>query len=91
MPLLRFSRVDMDWIEQAIQEDVKRGQLIKGHSYWGFLAFPTRDTGDTKVTRRKRRMVVDYRALNRVTIRKVFLIPNSDEVKSCVAGKERLL
>ena len=31
-------------------------------------------------------MVVDYRALNRVTVRKVFLIPNSDEVKSTVAG-----
>ena len=31
-------------------------------------------------------MVVDYRALNKQTVRKVFLIPNSDEVKSCVAG-----
>ena len=31
-------------------------------------------------------MVVDYRALNRVTIRKVFLIPNSDQIKANVAG-----
>ena len=29
---------------------------------------------------------MDYRALNRVTVRKVFLIPNSDQIKSCVAG-----
>ena len=32
--------------------------------------------------------VVDYRALNRVTVRKVFLIPNSDQIKSCVAGSK---
>lgn len=31
-------------------------------------------------------MVVDYRLLNRITVRKVFLIPNSDHIKSCVAG-----
>ena len=31
-------------------------------------------------------MVVDYRELNRVTIRKFFLIPNSDYIKSTVAG-----
>ena len=31
-------------------------------------------------------MVVDYRGLNRVTIRNLFLIPNANEVKSEVAG-----
>ena len=31
-------------------------------------------------------MVVDYRMLNRVTVRKVFIIPNSDQIKSNVAG-----
>ena len=36
--------------------------------------------------KRKRRVVVDYRAVSRVTVRKVFLIPNSDQIKSCVAG-----
>ena len=33
-------------------------------------------------------MVVDYRALNRVTVRKVFIIPNSDQIKNNVAGSE---
>ena len=31
-------------------------------------------------------MVVDYRALNRVTERRFFIIPNSDELKGAVAG-----
>jgi hypothetical protein len=31
-------------------------------------------------------MVVDYRALNRVTERRFFIIPNSDGIKSAVAG-----
>ena len=33
-------------------------------------------------------MVVDYRELNKVTVRKFFLIPNSDYIKSTVAGNE---
>ena len=35
-------------------------------------------------------MVVDYRALNRATVRKVFIIPNSDQIKSSVAGSRYL-
>ncbi len=33
-------------------------------------------------------MVVDYRLLNKVTVRKVFLIPNSDQIKANVAGSK---
>ena len=33
-------------------------------------------------------MVVDYRELNKVTVRKFFLIPNSDYIRSTVAGNE---
>ena len=40
------------------------------------------------VVQRSRRMVVDYRELNKVTVRKFFLIPNSDYIKSTVAGNE---
>ena len=39
---------------------------------------------------RDRRAVIDYRALNRVTVRKTFLIPNSDELKGTAAGSEDL-
>ena len=64
----------------------QRGQLRRGTSPWGFPAFPTKEGDPHKAVKRKRRMVVDYRALNRVTVRKVFLIPNSDYIKSSVAG-----
>ena len=82
----RLSKPDTEWVEQAIREDVDRGQLTKGASEWGFPAFATKETPDHKAVKRKRRMVVDYRALNRVTVRKVFLIPNSDYIKTCVSG-----
>ena len=88
VPMHRLSKPDTEWIEMAIREDVERGQLIKGSSEWGFPAFPTREEPSHKAVHRKRRMVVDYRQLNRVTVRKVFLIPNSDYIKSSVSGSK---
>ena len=85
-PLHRLSRPDTEWCEDAIAEDVKRGQLVRGSSPCGFPAFPTKEYAPHKAIQRARRLVVDYRALNRVTVRKVFLIPNSDSLKSTVAG-----
>ena len=41
-----------------------------------------------KAIKRGRRMVVDYRALNRVTERRFFIIPNSDGIKPTVAGSK---
>ena len=38
--------------------------------------------------KRSRRMVVDYRELNKVTVRKFFFILNSDYIKSTVAGNK---
>jgi hypothetical protein len=32
VPLHRLSRVDTEWIDQAIKEDVERGQLVRGSS-----------------------------------------------------------
>ena len=90
VPLHRLSRPDQEWVEQAIKENVDRGQLKKGNSAWGFPAFPTKETAAHKSTQRSRRLVIDYRALNRVTVRKVFLIPNSDALKSIVAGSQEL-
>jgi hypothetical protein len=86
--LFRLNRPDTEWIEKAVDEDVKRGQLEKGSSDWGFPAFPTKVSPAYKAIQRGRRMVVDYRELNRVTVRKFFLIPNSDYIKSTVAGNE---
>ena len=58
------------------------------YSEWGFPAFPTKEGQDYKPVKRSRRMVVDYRELNKVTVRKFFFIPNSDYIKSTVAGNE---
>ena len=41
--LFRLNRADTEWIEKAVAEDVKRGQLEKGNSDWGFPAFPTKE------------------------------------------------
>ena len=68
-----------------LKEDEERGQLVKGHSDWGSAAFLTKVMPGRKV-QRKRRPVVDYRRLNSVTIRKVFLIPHGDSVKGAVSG-----
>ena len=57
---------------------------------WGFPGFVTKEGASHKAVKRKRRMVVDHRALNRVTVRKVFLIPNSEQIKANVAGSEYL-
>ena len=84
--LMRLNRADTEWIEKAIAEDVPRGQLTKGSSLWGSPAFPTKEQPDYKAIKRGRRMVVDYRALNRVTERRYFIIPNADGLKSTVAG-----
>ena len=66
--LFRLSRADTEWINKAIDEDIKRGQLHKGNSDWGFPAFPTKENPAYKAIRRGRRMVVDYRELNKVTV-----------------------
>lgn len=84
--LHRLSRESTEWIEKAVREDVKRGQLVKGTSEWGFPAFPTKESAAHKAIHWKRRIVVDYRALNRVTVRKVFLIPNSETLKVTLLG-----
>ncbi|MDP7560802.1 MAG: hypothetical protein QF745_09705, partial [Planctomycetota bacterium] len=68
-PLFRLNRPDTEWIEKAVAEDVKRGQLEKGNSDWGFPAFPTKEAKAYKAIKRGRRMVVDYRELNKVTVR----------------------
>ena len=59
--LFRLNRLDIEWIENAVAEDVRRGQLEKGTSDWGFPAFPTKENPAYKAINRSRRMVVDYR------------------------------
>ena len=74
VPLHRLSREDTELVEECIRKDVARGQLKRGTSPWGAPAFVTKAPNRFKAIQRGRRLVVDYRMLNRVTVRKVFLI-----------------
>ena len=78
VPLLRVRRL----IEGEIHKDIKRGQLVPGDSAWGSPAF--------RVMGKKPRMVVDYRKVNSLTVRAVFLMPSTEGVKSRVMGREWL-
>ena len=44
--------------EQAIQEDVARGQLTKGNSSWGGPAFPTQEAPAHKAIKRARMLAL---------------------------------
>ena len=52
-PLFRLNRPDTEWIEKAIAEDMKRGQLEKGTSDWSFPAFPTKEAKAYKAIKRQ--------------------------------------
>lgn len=82
----RLHRPDTEWVEQAIQDDVDRGQLKKGSSLWGTRAFPTKASAGHKAIKRARRLVVICRELNRVTERRYFIIPSAGRIKAAVAG-----
>ena len=69
-----------EFLEKSLREDCERGQLTRGSSEWASPAFPTREDLSHKAIKRKRRVVIDYRELNKRTVRKRFLVLNSDEI-----------
>ena len=48
------------WVDDRLEEEVQRGQLVRGPSAWGSAPFPTKEMPNHKRAR-KRRLVVDYR------------------------------
>ena len=50
------------WVDERLEEEVQRGQLIRGASPWGSPPFPTKEAPAHKKSR-KRRLVVDYRTV----------------------------
>ena len=61
------------------------GQLFRGNSPWGSPAFPTNEFAEHR-RQRKRRIVIDYRKVNNRTLRAVYYVRRSDDVKAEVAG-----
>merc|ERR1712016_422051 len=78
-----------EWIDAKLEEEVKRGQLVRGTSPWGSPPFPTKDFADHRKSR-KRRIVVDYRRVNARTARAVYFVRNAAGVVSGCAGSVRM-
>lgn len=69
-PALRAPQVYPEWVEEAIQEDIERGQLVKGSRLRGSPAFPTKVAPNHEAIKRGRRLVVDYCVVSRVNERR---------------------
>ena len=73
------------WVDEQLQSETDRGQCARGNSPWGSPAFPTREFAEHRRPR-KRRLVVDYRRVNIRTLRAVYYVRRSDDIKAEVAG-----
>jgi len=77
------------WIDDALEGEAKRGQLERGNSAWGSPPFPTKQF-EAHRKQRKRRMVIDYRVVNKRTRRAVHYVRRQEDVKSEAAGSAYL-
>ena len=73
------------WVDEALEKEVQRGQLERGSSPWGSPPFPTKEFPEHK-RQRKRRLVVDYRRVNARTLRSVYFLRRASDVLGEVAG-----
>ena len=85
LPPHKLKGADPQWVDDKLQEEVDRGQCVRGNSPWGSPAFPTKEFAEHRRLR-KRRLVVDYRRVNARTLRAVYYIRRADDVKSEVTG-----
>ena len=84
-PPHRLSPEQAQWIDDKVNEEVARGQLVRGSSPWGSPAFPTREAGAHQKSR-KRRIIVDYRRVNARAMRVQYFSRKSWEVIAEAAG-----
>ena len=73
------------WVDEKLEEEVKRGQLVRGVSAWGSPPFPTKEAPSHK-RRRKRRLVVDYRRVNARVQRSTYYCRRASDVLAAAAG-----
>ena len=72
-----------EWLEGEVAKAYQRGHYIAGEFNWGSPAFRV-----FSGAARKPRMVIDYRRVNRLTVRAIFLMPDAIAVKRAAAGHE---
>ena len=73
------------WVDEKLEEEVQRGQLIRGSSAWGSPPFPTKEAPAHK-RHRKRRLVVDYRRVNARVKRSTYYCRKATDVLASCAG-----
>ena len=73
------------WVDEKLEEEVQRGQLIRGSSAWGSPPFPTKEAPAHKKAR-KRRLVVDYRRVNARVKRSTYYCRKATDVLASCAG-----
>ncbi|CAL1173292.1 unnamed protein product, partial [Cladocopium goreaui] len=73
------------WVDERLEEEVQRGQLVRGASAWGSPPFPTKEAPAHKRSR-KRRLVVDYRRVNARVLRSTYYCRKATDVLSQCAG-----
>ncbi|CAK9015420.1 Retrovirus-related Pol polyprotein from transposon opus [Includes: Protease [Durusdinium trenchii] len=73
------------WVDEKLEEEVRRGQLVRGTSAWGSPPFPTREAPAHK-RHRKRRSVVDYRRVNSRVVRSTYYCRKATDVLATAAG-----
>ena len=73
------------WVDERLEEEVQRGQLIRGSSAWGSPPFPTKEAPAHK-RHRKRRLVVDYRRVNSRVLRSTYYCRKATDVLAQCSG-----
>ena len=76
---------EADWVDAQLQSEVESGQLIRGNSEWASPPFATKEFAKHR-RQRKRRLVVDYRRVNRRTLRAIYCVRSADGTLRSVAG-----
>ncbi|MAB81808.1 MAG: hypothetical protein CMJ24_00005, partial [Phycisphaerae bacterium] len=70
------------FVEASLEQDTRLGLYERGMSPWGSYAFATRES----TSGRARRVVVDYRRINRYLQRSIYYIRHVDDLKEEAAG-----
>ncbi|KAL1925879.1 hypothetical protein VTP01DRAFT_7269 [Rhizomucor pusillus] len=79
-PPFRMSPLELDEVRRQLDELLKRGLIRPSASPWGApVLFVKKKDGSM-------RMCIDYRALNKVTIRNQYPLPQMDECLKCLQG-----
>ena len=73
------------WVDDRLEEECQRGQLVRGSSAWGSAPFPTKEMPSHKRFR-EQRLVVDYRRVNARVKRSTYYCWRGTDVLAAAAG-----